>query len=199
MLFSKLAHWSLRSLASAPKIKMYPFPQKFSNSFYGLISSHICYNVSCEVVTKDQNIHCVWWLVQFHCCLNAGEIHMKQLQRRDDQNGLEQSLGMGTFMMNTPFTVTDHSLHLHCHARPPELAFQQGQCLLLTLVSSIPMASVHGHHSVSHGNYELHHFFQLSSWSMTVIEGTLVECEFLPFPKDGHTFFHGGMVPQEMY
>ena len=61
------------------------------------------------------------------------------------------------------------------------------------------MASLHGHHSVSHGDYELHLFFQLSSQSMAVIEGTLVEHEFLPFPKDNHTLFFIGVVPLEMF
>ena len=101
--------------------------------------------------------------------------------------------------MNTSFTATDHSLHPHCHARPPEPVLQQGQCLLLTLMSSIPMASVHGCHSVSSGNYEQHCFFQLSGQSMAVIEGTLVQHEFLPLPKDGHTLFHSGVVPWEMF
>ena len=61
-------------------------PQKFSNSFCHLIRGHICHNVSCEVVTKDQNIHYMCGSVWFHCHLNASEIHMKQLQRRGDQN-----------------------------------------------------------------------------------------------------------------
>ena len=101
-------------------------------------------------------------------------------------------------MMNTPFTATDHSLHPHCHARPPGPVLQQGQCLLLTLMSSIPMASIHSH-SVSHGDYKLHCFFQLSCQSMVVIQGTFVECEFLPFPKGGHTLFCSGIVPQEVF
>ena len=104
---------------------------------------------------------------------------------------------MDTFMMNTPFTATDCSLHLHCHAKPPEPIL--GECLLLTLMSSVPMASVHDYHSLNHGDYELHCFFQLSGWSMAVIEGTLVECEFLPFPKDGHTLFCSGVVPQDVF
>ena len=32
--------------------------------------------------------------------------------------------------------------------------------------------------------------------SMAVIEGTLMDCEFLPLPKDGHTLFHCGVVPR---
>ena len=54
-------------------------PQESGNSFCGPIQSHIHHNVSCEVVTKDQNIHYMWWLVQFYSYLNASEVHMKQL------------------------------------------------------------------------------------------------------------------------
>ena len=49
------------------------------------------------------------------------------------------------------------------------------------------------------GDYKLHSFFQLSGQSMAVIEGTLMECEFLLLPKDGHTLFHCGMISQEMF
>ena len=81
--------------------------------------------MSHEVVTKGPKHSLCLGLIQFHCHLYANEIHM-QLQGRGDQNGLQQSFGMGTFMLNTPFTATDCSLHLCCQARPPELVLQQG-------------------------------------------------------------------------
>ena len=34
---------------------------------------------------------------------------------------------------------------------------------------------------------------------MAVIESTLMECEFLPTPKKGHTLFCSCMVPKEMF
>ena len=61
------------------------------------------------------------------------------------------------------------------------------------------MTPIHGHHSMSHGDYRLHSFLQLYGQSMAVIEGTLMEHEFLPFPKDGHTLFCYGRVPQKMF
>ena len=63
----------------------------------------------------------------------------------------------------------------------------------------VSITPVHGHHSMSHGYYKPHSFLQLSSQSMVVIEGTLMECEFLPFPKDDHTLFHNSVVSQEMF
>ena len=90
----------------------------------------------------------------FHCCLSASEIQMKQLQRRGDQNGLQGSFDSGTLMLNTPFTGTDHLLHLHCHARPPKPVLQQEQCSLLALMPRIPMAPVHGHYFMSHGELQ---------------------------------------------
>ena len=66
-------------------------------------------------------------------------------------------------------------------------------------MSCVPMAPIHAHHSMSHRDYKLHSFLQCPSGSMVLVEGTLMEHEFLPFPKDGHTLFHRGMVPQEMF
>ena len=100
--------------------------------------------------------------------------------------------------MNTPFTATDCLLHPHCHARPPKLVLQQRQCLPLALMSCIPMAPIHGHYSISHGDYKPHIFLWLSGQGMAVVEGTLMEHEFLPFPKDDHTLFHHSVVPQKM-
>ena len=102
-------------------------------------------------------------------------------------------------MLNTHFTATDHLLHLHCHARPQELVLQQGQCLPLALMCPIPKAPIHGCHSMSLGDHKLQSFLQLSRQSMAVIEGTLMEHEFLPLPQDGHALFHCGVVSQKMF
>ena len=58
---------------------------------------------------------------------------------------------------------------------PPELVLQQVQHLLLTLVSSISVQSIHSNHSMSCGDYEPYNFFQLTSQCMVVIEGSLIE------------------------
>ena len=50
--------------------------QKFSNSFHSLTGGHICHNVFCKVVVKDQKVQHVWWLIQFHGGLNAGKFNM---------------------------------------------------------------------------------------------------------------------------
>ena len=96
-------------------------------------------------------------------------------------------------MLNTPFTAIDHLLHLYYHARPPEPVLQQGQCSPLALMSYVPMACIHGCHSMSHGDHKLQSFFQLSGQSMVVIEGTLMEHKFLSLPQDGHALFHHSM------
>ena len=66
-------------------------------------------------------------------------------------------------------------------------------------MSCIPMAPIHSWHSMSHGHYKLQTFFQLSGQSMAVVKGTLMECEFLPLPKDGHALLHCRVVSQEMF
>ena len=93
------------------------------------------------------------------------------------------ALTLGTLVFNKPFTATDCLLHLHHHARPPKLVLQQGQCMPLALVSHVPMAPIHGHHSMSCGDYKLQSLIQLSGQSMVVIEGTLMNYEFLPLPR----------------
>ena len=66
-------------------------------------------------------------------------------------------------------------------------------------MSYLSMAPIHGQHSVSHGDYKLHDFLQHSGWTMTLVKGILIECEFLPLPKDGHTLLHCSTIPQEMF
>ena len=102
-------------------------------------------------------------------------------------------------MLNTPFTATDCLLHLHCHSRPPKLVLQQGHCLPLALMSHVPMAPVHGCHSMSHGDYKLQSFFQLSGESIAVVEGTLMSMNFFLSPHDGHALFHHAVVSQKMF
>ena len=81
-------------------------------------------------------------------------------------------------MLNASFAVADCFVHLCSHVRPPELVWQQEQHLLLTLVSSILVTSIHSSHSMSHGDHKPHTFFQLASQCMVVIEGSLIEHQF---------------------
>ena len=105
---------------------------------------------------------------------------------------------MSTLVLNTPFTATDCLLHLYHNARPPKPVLQQGQCLLLALMLHIPMAPIHGCYSMSHGDYKPQSFLQLPTQRMAVIEGMLMECEFLTVLQDGYAFFHHGMVSKKM-
>ena len=101
-------------------------------------------------------------------------------------------------MLNIPFTATDHLLHPHHHARPPKLVLHQGQCLPSALIPCVPMAPIHGHYCMSHGDYKLQSFLQLPGQSMMVIEDTLMEGEFFPLPQDGNALFCHGMVSQKI-
>ena len=58
------------------------------------------------------------------------------------------------FMLDASLAAANHPLHLSCHAGPPELVIQQAQCLLLALVSSIMVTSIHGSYLVSLGDHE---------------------------------------------
>ena len=102
-------------------------------------------------------------------------------------------------MLNASLTAANCFLHLGGHARPPELVLQQRKYSLLTLVPSIPMASIHVCHSVGCGDQESHCFFQLSSWSMAMIENTLMKHKLLPLSKKGYALLHSGKVPQEAF
>ena len=67
-------------------------------------------------------------------------------------------------------------------------------------MSSISMAPIHGPHSMSHGDYKLHGFLQLSGQGMMVVKGTMMEYEFLPLPKDGYTLLHCDIgLPREVW
>ena len=105
---------------------------------------------------------------------------------------------MGAFMMDASLMVVDHLLRLHSHARPPELVLSQVEYMLLTLVSSISMTSIHGGYSMSCGDYKLQNFFQLVNQYVAMVESILVECELLLLPKGGHSLFNVGVLSQEM-
>ena len=129
-------------------------PQKLSNSFYSLIRGHIHYDVFSKVSAKDQTIQHVWGLILLHHCLNAGKVNVQQLQRSGNNDGSHWGFGMSAFMLDTSLTAANHLLHLSSHTWPPELVMQQAQYLLLALVSSIMVTSIHGSYPVSLGDYE---------------------------------------------
>ena len=87
-------------------------------------------------------------------------------------------------MLEALLTVADCLLHLCSHSRPPEPVMQQAHSLLLTLVSSILVTSIHGSYLMSCRDYELQNIFQLTSWCVAMVEGSVVECQLLPPPKD---------------
>ena len=101
-------------------------------------------------------------------------------------------------MLDASFTVADHFLDLHGHAGPPELVLQQVQNLLLTLVSSISVTFIHSSHSMSCGDYKLCNFFQLASWCMVVIEGSLIEHQLFLLLKDSHSLLSVCIISQKM-
>ena len=81
---------------------------------------------------------------------------------------------MNAFMLDASLAVANHPLHLNSHAQPPELVIQQAQCLLLALVSSIVMTSIHGSYPVSLGDHELQNLFHFTSGGVVMVKGSLV-------------------------
>ena len=55
----KVGSWVTQEFGWCSEDQDVSLPQKLSNRFCGLIRSHICHNVSHEVVTKDQDVHYV--------------------------------------------------------------------------------------------------------------------------------------------
>ena len=95
-------------------------------------------------------------------------------------------------MLNAPFTATNGLLHLHNYSGPPELVMWQVQGLLLTLVSSILVTSIHDSNLMTHGDHKLQNFSQFTSLCVVMVEGSLVECQLFSTLK-GYcciTFFH---------
>ena len=124
-------------------------PQKLSNSFHSLIRGHIHHVMLCKMVTKDEKVHHVWQLNQLQHCSIAGKVIMQKHERCGNNDGSHWGFVMNALMLQALLTVIDCPLHLSGHARLPELVIQQVQCLLLTLVSSITMTSIHGSYPVS--------------------------------------------------
>ena len=83
---------------------------------------------------------------------------------------------MNVFMLDTLLAAADCPVHLSSHVRLPELVIQQAQCLLLALLSSIAVTSIHGSCPVSFGNHELQNIFQFTGGDVVMVKGSLVEC-----------------------
>ena len=83
---------------------------------------------------------------------------------------------MNAFMLDALLAAANHPLHLSGHAGPPELVIQQAQCLLLALVSSIMVTSIHGSYPVSLGDHKSQNFLQFASGGVVMVKGSLVEC-----------------------
>ena len=79
-------------------------------------------------------------------------------------------------MLDVSLTSANCCLHLSSHAQPPEPVMQQAQCLLLALVTSIMVTSIHGSYPVSLGDYELQNLLQFTSRGVVMVAGSLVEC-----------------------
>ena len=128
-----------------------------------------------KVVTKDQKVHHVWWLIQLHHCLNGGKVNMQQLQRCGNNDQSHWGFGMNAFMLDASLTADNCPLHLGSHGGLPELIIQQAQGLLLALVSGIMVTSIHGSYPVSLGDHELQNFLHFTSWGVAMVKGSLVE------------------------
>ena len=114
--------------------------------------------------------------IQLHCGLSAGKVNRPQLQRCSDNDGLHGGFGMNAFMLDALLTAANCPLHLSGYARPPEPVIQQAQCLLLALVSSIMVTSIHGSYPVSLRDHKLQNFLQFTSGAVEMVKGSLVDC-----------------------
>ena len=149
-------------------------PQKLSKSFCSLSGGHVCHNVLCKVVITDQNIQHIWGLIQLYHCLNAGKVHVQKLQRRSNNDGSHWDFGMSAFMLDASLTAAYHLVHLSGHSWLPEPVTQEAQCLLLALVSSIMVTSIHGSYPVSPGTMN-HKTSSNFPGGVVMVKGSLVE------------------------
>ena len=94
-------------------------PQKLSNSLHGLIHGHVHHDMFCKMVTKDQKVHHVWWLIQLKHGLSAGKVNMQELQRCSDNDRSHGGFGTKAFMLDALLTAANHPLHLSSHTGAP--------------------------------------------------------------------------------
>ena len=200
MLLSKLAPQSLRSLASALKIEMYPCHRNLATGF--AVWSGVTYAITCLVKwsQEDQNIHYMWWLVHFHSC------SMPVKSTWSSSKGEVTRIACSGALAWAPSCWIHLSQLLItfciCIAMPGHQNWSCNRdsvcplalmsCILWHPFMATTLWAVGTTNCIASSS-------ALASWSMAVVEGILMEHEFLPFPKDGHTLFHHGVVPQEMF
>ena len=175
MVLSKLALQSLRSLTSALKIEMYPCHRNLAIVFavwLGVTYARMCF-IKWSQKTKRFTTFGGW----------SNSIVVSMLIKSTCSN----SKGVVTMMGHTGALAQLPSFWIHCSqllitfcicmAMP---GYQNQscskQCPLLTLVSSILVTSIYGSYSVSCGDYKLQNLFQLATWCVMMVEGSMVEC-----------------------
>ena len=82
---------------------------------------------------------------------------------------------MNVFMLDALRIAANCPLYLGGHVRPPELIIQQGQCLLLALVSGIAVTSNIGSYPVSLGDHKSQNFLWFASRGVAMVKGSPVE------------------------
>ena len=150
MLLSKLAPQSIRSLSGASEDWDVSLPQRLGDRFCSLIGGHVHHNVLHKVVTKDQKAPHVWVLVQLHIIVS-----MLVKSTCSNSKGAVTMMGCTFGALAWLPSCWVHHLHLAdglLHLCEPFLAKRTGHvastaCLLLILVSSISVASIHGSYS----------------------------------------------------
>ena len=114
-----------------------------------LVFGHHSQGIPREMVCHHKDVFHHGGLIQLHCGLDAGVVKMHKLQQSIRSNRTQGSPWHLPLKCLAMQASPNYSSAILSHHGPPEPLLCEGQSLLLTLVSGIPMYSVECHAALS--------------------------------------------------
>ena len=163
-----------------------------------LVFCHHSQGVPREMVCHHKDVFHHRGLIQLHRGLNAGVVKMHKLQRSICSNRTQGSPWHFSLVRLTVQASPYYSSAILSHHRPPEPLLCEGQGLLLTLVSGIPMYPVERHAALSHRDDEHQHSLGLAFRGHVDVHQTLIQDETVADAEEHLALFCLGFCSQAL-
>ena len=163
-----------------------------------LVFCHHSQGVPCEMVCHHKDVFHHGGLIQLHRGFDAGVVEMHKLQQNIRSNQTQGGPWHFSLICLTVWASPYYSSAILSHHGPPEPLLCEGQGLLLTLVSGIPMYPIECHVSLCCRDDEGQHSFGLTFWGHVDVHQTLIQDETVADVEEHLALFCHGFCSQAL-
>ena len=163
-----------------------------------LVFCHHSQGIPHEMVCHHKDIFHHGGLIQLHHGLDAGVVEMHKLQQSIRSNQTQVSPWHFSLICLTVWAPPYYSSAILSHHGPPEPLLCEGQGLLLTLVSGIPMYPIECHAALSCKDDEHQHSLGLTFWGCVDVHQTLIQDETVADAEEHLALFCLGFYSQAL-